>query len=137
MKLGRREFLGQVGRLPPRRGGRACVYSPLQSGGLSKTVPSKPAGAAGGPGFGLLRRDPENILDLPKGFSYRIISKAGQRMKDGFVVPSLPDGMAAFPGPDGSTLILRNHEFRFGHPATLGPFGGKKNLWKKLDKSLI
>ena len=137
MKLGRREFLGRSGAcLLGAAAGLASFPSTVKRG-LSKTLPSRPAGATGGPGFGLLRRDPENILDLPKGFSYRIISKAGQRMKDGFVVPSLPDGMAAFPGPDGSTFILRNHEFRFGHPATLGPFGGKKNLWKKLDKSLI
>jgi secreted PhoX family phosphatase len=137
MKLGRREFLGRSGAcLLGAAAGLASFPSSVR-GGLSNALPSRQAGATGGPGFGLLRRDPENILDLPKGFSYRIISKAGQRMKDGFVVPSLPDGMAAFPGPDGSTLILRNHEFRFGHPATLGPFGGKKNLWKKLDKSLI
>jgi secreted PhoX family phosphatase len=58
-------------------------------------------------------------------------------MSDGFIVPSLADGMAAFPGPSGTTIILRNHEFRFGYPVTLGPFGGEKKLWTRLDKSLI
>jgi secreted PhoX family phosphatase len=58
-------------------------------------------------------------------------------MDDGFVVPSLADGMAAFRGRSGSTILLRNHEFRIGHPDSLGPFGGEKKLWTKLDPGLI
>ena len=40
-------------------------------------------------------------LDLPPGFSYRIISRAGERMSDGFFVPRAHDGMAAFSGDGG------------------------------------
>ena len=57
-------------------------------------------------------------------------------MADGFIVPSLADGMGAFPGPGGTTILLRNHEFRVGHPDDLGPFGGAKRLWEKLDRRL-
>jgi secreted PhoX family phosphatase len=45
------------------------------------------AGARAVKGYGALRADPKKILDLPKGFSYRVISKAGTRMADGLQVP--------------------------------------------------
>jgi secreted PhoX family phosphatase len=88
-------------------------------------------------GYGLLRKDRKKVLDLPKGFSYKVISKAGDKMDDGFYVPFLADGMATFPGPDGLTIILRNHEVRFENEAWIGPFKGKEKLWEKLDKELI
>lgn len=62
------------------------------------------------PGFGELLADPAGVLDLPPGFAYAIISRAGERMDDGLRVPDQPDGMHAFPGPDGTTVLLRNHE---------------------------
>ena len=122
MKLGRREFLEKSGACLL---GAAASFASSPFRAWGRPVQASASGAAGSTGFGPLQPDPENILDLPKGFSYRIISMAGQKMKDGFIVPSLADGMAAFPGPGGLTVILRNHEFRFGHPDTLGPFGGK------------
>ena len=88
-------------------------------------------------GYGSLRTDRKKVLDLPKGFSYKVISKGGDKMDDGFYVPHLADGMATFPGPDGLTIILRNHEVRFENEAWVGPFKGKKKLWEKLDKELI
>jgi hypothetical protein len=56
--------------------------------------------------FGPMRPDPNKSLDLPEGFSYQIRARAGERMTDGFFVPAAHDGMAAFPGPDGSTLFV-------------------------------
>ena len=44
-------------------------------------------------------------------------------MSDGFKVPGNPDGMAAFPGPDGLTLVMRNHEVWSDYPPSSGPFG--------------
>ena len=38
-------------------------------------------------GFGPLKRDQKGVLDLPKGFDYKIISGAGDKMDDGFYVP--------------------------------------------------
>jgi hypothetical protein len=88
-------------------------------------------------GYGLLKKDRKKVLDLPAGFSYQIISKAGDKMDDGFYVPYLADGMGAFEGPDGLTIILRNHEIHFENPDWVGAFKGKKMLWEKLDEELI
>lgn len=60
--------------------------------------------------FGFLQRDPAKILDLPAGFSYRVLQRAGDVMTDGYKVPWCFDGMACFPGPDGTLVLLRNHE---------------------------
>lgn len=80
--------------------------------------------------FGTLGHDPQGVLDLPAGFSYRVISKLGERMDDGFFVPGHHDGMAAFEGPDGLTLLVRNHETT-GSVGRIGPFGwGNENLDK-------
>jgi secreted PhoX family phosphatase len=73
-------------------------------------------------GFGPLRSDPNGVFDLPEGFSYRIVSRHGDAMDDGFRVPHRPDGMATFPGPDGTTLLVRNHEINAGAPVREGPF---------------
>lgn len=59
---------------------------------------------------GVLKADPNGILDLAKGFSYRIVSRAGTLMSDGFRVPGAHDGMAAFPGKDGRIILVCNHE---------------------------
>jgi secreted PhoX family phosphatase len=64
---------------------------------------------AAGP-YGALVRDPRNVLDLPAGFSYVRLSETGQTMTDGYGVPGAHDGMAAFPGPNGNTILVRNHE---------------------------
>ena len=71
--------------------------------------------------FGDLIPDPDGLFDLPKGFSYHIISRHGEEMADGLLVPHRPDGMAAFPGPDGLTILVRNHEV---HGRTAGPEEG-------------
>ena len=61
-------------------------------------------------GYGDLVTDPAGLLDLPRGFRYRLISKTGDPMSDGARVPGGHDGMAAFPGRDGETVLVRNHE---------------------------
>lgn len=62
-------------------------------------------------GYGKLKKDPEGILKLPEGFSYKIISQRGNTMSDGLLVPGLADGMGTFPGPNpNQTIIIRNHE---------------------------
>lgn len=54
--------------------------------------------------------DPGELLDLPRGFSYRIVSRAGTAMDDGFVVPGRHDGMAAFADSNGRIRLVCNHE---------------------------
>ena len=83
-------------------------------------------------GYGPLMTDPKGILSLPKGFSYRIISREKSQMDDGFFVPGAPDGMAAFPGPYGLTIVIRNHECSPEHD---GPFGKDRIKEADIDRS--
>ena len=64
-----------------------------------------------------------DLLDLPKGFRYQVVQRAGQLMSDGHLVPIQPDGMALFTfgGPAGSWVLLRNHEL--GSPGYLDQRG--------------
>ena len=55
---------------------------------------------------------PMGALALPRGFSYKEISRQGVPMSDGNPTPGIFDGMGAYPGPDGSTILIRNHENR-------------------------
>ncbi len=66
--------------------------------------------------------DPHAVVDLPAGWSYTIVSRKGDEMDDGLVVPGLCDGMGAFPGPDGTVILVCNHE---SFSAADGPFGAK------------
>lgn len=50
------------------------------------------------------------LLELPRGFRYLTFGWTGDRMDDGRRTPPLHDGMAAFPGPDGRVVLVRNHE---------------------------
>ena len=40
--------------------------------------------AGDGDGYGPILPDPDEVLSLPQGFSYKIISRLGDRMDDGF-----------------------------------------------------
>lgn len=86
-------------------------------------------------GYGPLKADPNGVLDLPEGFTYRIVSWAGQEMNDGFVVPGRADGMACFPLRGSKVVLMRNHENRHTHIHS-GPFGINRALSKrpKADK---
>lgn len=59
----------------------------------------------------------EPLLALPPGFNYRTLSIVGQPMSDGSKVPAGHDGMAAFPGPNNTTILVRNHELSTSLPA--------------------
>ena len=65
---------------------------------------------SGNAGESKLRADPARILDLPPEFSYRVVSRAGDRMHDGLHVPIAHDGMAAFRGENGRIILVCNHE---------------------------
>ncbi|OON80602.1 alkaline phosphatase PhoX [Streptomyces tsukubensis] len=68
---------------------------------------------AGRSGYGPLVPDPDGLLDLPKGFRYRVLSREGDPLRSGQgEVPSNPDGMAAFAGRHGGVNLVRNHENR-------------------------
>lgn len=61
-------------------------------------------------GYGPLRVDAAGLFDLPEGFSYTVISRAGEEMSDGLLVPDHFDGMGCLPLPGGKVALVRNHE---------------------------
>jgi secreted PhoX family phosphatase len=82
-------------------------------------------------GYGPLVKDPQGLFNLPRGFSYRIISRKGDKMDDGLLLPGAPDGMAAFAGKNGRVIVVRNHENAadsFGN----GAFGATNQLLDKV-----
>jgi len=86
--------------------------------------------------YGPLVPDPNGILDLPEGFSYRIISRQGDPMDDGLLVPGKHDGMGTFPAENGRVIIVRNHEI-VPTDKNLGAFGAENaNLGAIAKESL-
>jgi len=86
-------------------------------------------------GYGELVDDPKKVIRLPKGFSYHAFSYTGEPMDDGFFVPGAHDGMAAFEGPDGTTIVVRNHELSQAMPGDeRTPFGDQPDLIGKIPE---
>ena len=112
-------------------------------------------------GYGVPIEDPAGIIDLPSGFSYKVVSRAGDEMPDGLLVPGLPDAMGAFAGPDGRVIVVRNHEclhvtesafgaknerlaripatklYDLGAGVTPGPGGTTTFVWDTRTQSLV
>ncbi|HEU4651184.1 MAG TPA: alkaline phosphatase PhoX, partial [Croceibacterium sp.] len=72
------------------------------------------AAAQGAAGYGPLVPDPQGLIDLPAGFSYRVISSLGDAMSDGGTVPDQADGMGCFDLGGGRIALVRNHELMPG-----------------------
>jgi secreted PhoX family phosphatase len=94
-------------------GGGVVLGGPL-SALAARTAEGLPRQA---PGYGPLQPTPEKdsglvFLELPRGFEYRIVSRQAVPMDDGNPTPGIFDGMAALPGRDGATVLIRNHENR-------------------------
>lgn len=99
-KLTRRGFLKR---------GAAVAGGALGAAALASLGLPGEAYAEGGR-YGSLQLDPAGVLDLPAGFSYVALSPVGSAMDDGLLVPGAHDGMAAFKGPGGTVVLVRNHE---------------------------
>jgi len=97
-------------------------------GGLRRVLQAT-AGSLSVTRFGPLRPDPQAVLDLPEGFAYRVFSRTGETMDDGLLVPCAHDGMGAFLGDGGLTVLVRNHEWKTRYQGQ-GPFGPD---YEKLD----
>lgn len=80
--------------------------------------------------YGKLKRDPKGVLNLPDGFTYKIIARRGKPMSDGLVHPDKPDGMATFAGKDGRIILIRNHELM---PTNFSAFGKGYEFLHKID----
>jgi len=89
-----------------------------------------------GTGFGRLLPDPQGGLDLPAGFSYTIISRRGEEMDDGLLVPGFHDGMAAFAGDNGTIRLVCNHE-QYAAWQETSAFGPNQERLSLVDKSRI
>lgn len=74
----------------------------------------------------------EKWLELPEGFSAKVISKWGEKMSDGLLVPGKGDGMAAF-NLNGKVVLIRNHE-NSPSPSKYGPYGEDMALFNKVKK---
>ncbi|WP_284126634.1 alkaline phosphatase PhoX [Parerythrobacter aestuarii] len=92
----------------------SSAFAALIASGCS-TGPRVAASATNGAGYGPLVPDPAGLLDLPAGFSYRVISRLGDAMDDGLTVPDRGDGMGCFDLGNGEIALVRNHEL---HPGT-------------------
>src|SRR5699024_471702 len=104
MSLNRRELLG---RSASAGAGFALLGSTSMLAGTSPAA----AAPARRVGFGPLVPDPDGVLDLPRGFRYRVVSRAGQRLAGHVgVVPGTQDGMAAFAAPGNHVRLVNNHE---------------------------
>ncbi|MEO0530952.1 MAG: alkaline phosphatase PhoX [Planctomycetota bacterium] len=121
MPTSRREFLRNASAYAAGFAGlRAFVHPSAAIASVATAVD---------PGYGELVADAAGLLDLPAGFSYRVISRTGDVMDDGLLVSAAPDGMATFPGPDGTTVLVRNHETK---PGMAGPFGENNERYGKI-----
>ena len=123
--MSRRHFLRQAAAVSAGFGGLKLFV--LAGGASARLAPESRTGR-----FGPLVPDPDGVFDLPEGFSYRIISRFGDVMDDGLLVPHRPDGMAAFPGPDGRVILVCNHEVSAGREREEGAFGPDFALARRL-----
>lgn len=114
MPLSRRRFLNHAAAVTAGFAGLRSFTG--HAPGTALAMPSDSVG------FGPLLKDPNNKVDLPAGFSYHIFSQTGDAMDDGLLVPGRHDGMGAFPGPDGTTILVRNHEIK-GKSRKVGAYG--------------
>ena len=126
MTISRRRFLGSAAAISLGFSGLACSQQT-----------SSPRTQSPRARFGPLRDDPDGIIGLPDGFSYQLISKSGEQMSDGFIVPGRHDGMATFPGPNGMTVLVRNHENNEPAPPSASAFGDDLSLLPRIDPSLL
>jgi uncharacterized protein len=123
--LDRRSFLTRGAAAAGTAAVGSTLFQTLSNaaGAASPSLGHKgPKGKTGDGGYGPLARvadqNGDEILALPDGFEYVTFSKVGDIMSDGTPVPVAHDGMAAFKGHRGTTLLIRNHEVRTG-PGTV------------------
>lgn len=87
-------------------------------------------------GYGPMVKDPYGVLDLPEGFSYRVVSQAGETMNDGLMTPDKFDGMGCFPLDDDRVILVRNHEVD-ADEFNLSAWGAAHRLADDIDRSKV
>jgi secreted PhoX family phosphatase len=66
-------------------------------------------------------------MTLPEAFEYKVVSYAGQIMRDGNPVPGAADGMAAFAAGQGKIILVRNHELTTSGTPVVAPAASTYN----------
>ncbi|MEO1202577.1 MAG: alkaline phosphatase PhoX [Pseudomonadota bacterium] len=95
----------------------------LQCIAAAAATPALPVAVrASGAGLGPLAKDPNKLLDIPRGFELTVVSLFGDAMSDGLKVPALHDGMAAFDAGGGRVALVCNHEM-LSHDTERSAFG--------------
>jgi len=97
---------------------RQFIVGSMAFGGLATSAFGKKLNMASMPiseGYGALVSDSAKLLDLPKGFSYTVISSLGEEMADGMHVPDRADGMGCLPVSNDTVALIRNHELHPKH----------------------
>jgi uncharacterized protein len=127
MSISRRAFMRRAGAVGAGFAGLHTVMGRGWARALAQLDPG---------GYGPLVNDPAALLDLPEGFTYSVFSRQGEEMDDGLLVPGRHDGMAAFPGEGGTTILVRNHENEapWRH---YSPFGRNDERLGKIDRRFI
>jgi secreted PhoX family phosphatase len=104
MTTTRRNFLRTTGASVLAAGSMTQVLASARTAHARPTAPAFD-------GYGELVADPRGLLDLPRGFQYRVFSSEGDTLTSGDPVPASHDGMAAFPAfLNLGTYLVRNHE---------------------------
>ncbi|MCC2977098.1 DUF839 domain-containing protein [Sphingomonas sp. PL-96] len=109
--------------------GLAAAFSGLGVAACATRAPAGPTAA----GYGPTLADPSGFLDLPRGFSYRVVSQFGDRMSDGNQVPDRADGMGCFALAGGRHALVRNHELSPSH-VDAGAFRGHGDQGSAFDR---
>jgi uncharacterized protein len=105
--------------------GLAASLGGLAVAACAGRAPLVPSGTAAARGYGPLVADPAGFMDLPAGFSYRVVSSFGDAMSDGYRVPDRADGMGCIALPGGRHALVRNHELSVSKIAD-GALGGAR-----------
>lgn len=108
----RRSFLGATASAFAALAASGCMTRSADGAATRASASPDPGGFAG---YGPLLPDPAGLIDLPRGFSYRVVSRLGDRMDDGGTVPDRADGMGCFDLGDGTIALVRNHELQPRH----------------------
>ncbi len=138
--------MSQVDRRTVLKAGAAVALAGPFAGFFARQANAAPSATAGPALVGKPDlRDGVVRLALPAALSYRSFQPTGELLGDGTVVPGRHDGMAAFPGPNGNTRLVRNHEILGpGTPfaTTIAPYdsaaiGGTTNVLVSPDGTVI
>ena len=109
-RITRRKMLGTTAAVG---GGLAVASSPLAAF-ASRGGPRRGAVGYGEPvekpPIGGI--DPSQRIAVPPEFDYVVLDVQGTPMSDGQPTPGIFDGMGAYRGPAGTTVLIRNHENR-------------------------